>query len=180
MYFSRLFFIGSSIMLAACGGLTPKKVADPSNLTIDNAMASIGRGFYKMHQELGGQDTSPDPNKSTPPLTPEQQEAKRIKLGLWPCKVTTTLNVTASANHSSDLVLDLSVKAPVEVVDASLSGKADVKRESAGNRANTITIEMYSAACLPEKTLGYDKPEKVKDVVEGLSTGRDKGPMMVP
>jgi hypothetical protein len=95
------------------------------------------------------------------------------------CKVTTTLNVTASATQSRDLVLDVSVKAPVQVVDASLTAKGALKNDSSGNRANTVIIEMYSAACLQEKTLGYDKPDKVKDVVDGLSIGRDKAPERV-
>jgi hypothetical protein len=177
MLIARPLFICFSVLLTACGGLKPKDVAEPSQLTIDNAMASIGRGFFKMHQELGGQDTRADPHKNI--LAPAEQEAQRLKLGLWPCKVTATLNVTAGATESRDLVLDLNVKAPVEVVNASLSGKADLKNASSGSRGNVITIEMYSAACLQEKTLGYDKPEKVKDVVEGLRKGKDNAPMRV-
>jgi hypothetical protein len=85
---SRLCLMGLSVFLTACAGLKPQDVANPSELTIDNAMASIGRRFYNMHQELAGQYTGDDPEKraKNPVLAPAEQEAKRLKLGLWPVR----------------------------------------------------------------------------------------------
>lgn len=182
MFRFRLLLICLSMLFTACSGLTPSKIVNPSQLTIDDAMASIGRGFFKMHQELGGYDTrTPATNsQKQDSRTPEQIHAERVKLGLWPCKVTTTLNLAASATQSKDLVLDLSGKPPVQVVDASFAARAEQKNDSSGKRDNSITIEMYSAACLPDKTLGYDKPEKVKGVVEALDEGQKKSYYMEP
>ena len=54
----------------------------------------------------------------------------------------------------------------------SIFAKGALKNVS-GNRANTVIIEMYSAACLQEKTLTLINRTKVKDVVDGLSPGRE-------
>lgn len=180
MYISRLLFVCLSVLLTACGVLKPKDVAEPSTLTVEDAMASIGRGFYRMHQELEGINTNTNINSDHKNADQWKNSADRVKLGLWPCKVTTTLNVTANATENRNLVLDLTVKPPVEVVDASLTGKADKINTSMGNRANSITIELYSAACIPEKTLGYTSPEKVIDVVKGLTEGQDTSTFSKP
>lgn len=175
MIFSRIFLIAISASLASCAAFSPKDVANPSTLKIDDAMSSIGKGFYRMHLELEGKDSTKPYETQT--AAGERALPKRLKLGLWPCKVTTTLNVTANASMGGSLVLDVTVKPPAEIIDASLTGKVEQKRDSSANRANAIIIEMYSAACIPEKTLGYNSPDKVQAVVEALRTGLVHSPL---
>ncbi len=171
MNISRLLFICLCISLTSCAPFSPKKLAEPSSLTVDNAMASIGKGFYKLSTELRGIDTSKPFDSKNPEQTQEE-----LKLGLWPCKVTAVLNVTATAAQGGQLVVDVTAKAPVQVVDASLTTKVDQKNESTASRGNTITVELYSPACIPEKTVGYNSPEKVKTLTDALKEGLPNAP----
>ncbi|TAN70488.1 MAG: hypothetical protein EPN17_05055 [Methylobacter sp.] len=142
--------------LTACAAFSPNEIANPSKLTVDQAMESIGLGFQKMKTALDGN-----------------------KLGLWPCKVTTTLNVTANADQGGKLVLDTTIKPPADVVTAEIKGHAEQTNNSSATRGNTINIELYSAACIPKDTLGYDKPEKVQGVVDALESSMNKAPLLV-
>jgi hypothetical protein len=156
MKMSFLFVSLCSVSLVGCAAFSPNDVANPSRLSVENAMKSIGQGFNNMQEALDGG-----------------------KMGLWPCKVVTTLNVTASAEEGGSLVLDTTIKPPATSIQGEMSGHIDQKNTSLASRRNAVTIEMYSAACLPEHTIGYDKPDQVKDVVEGLNLSREKSPLIV-
>lgn len=149
-----IFFIITS--LTACAAFSPNEIADPSTLTIDEAMESIGEGFQKMKTKLDGN-----------------------KLGLWPCKVTTTLNVSANADKGGKLVLDTTIKPPADIVTAEIKGNVTQANNSSATRGNTVNIELYSAACIPKDTLGYDKPEKVQSVVDALDSSKNKAPYIL-
>jgi hypothetical protein len=153
----HLIFVPSLVIsLAGCAAFSPNEVADPSHLTIDNAMQSIGEGFIKMQAALSGN-----------------------KMGLWPCRVTTTLNVTANADQGGKLVLDTTIKPPSEVVTAEIKGHAEQTNNSSATRGNTISVEMYNAACIPKDTIGYDKPDKVDLVVKALENSKTSSPLFL-
>ena len=150
----------AALAITGCAAFSPNEVAKPSTLTIANAMGDIGEGFLNMRATL---DKNPN-----------------LKLGLWPCKVTATLNVTANADMGGKLVLDTSIKPPVKVVDASITGHAEQTNNSSATRGNTVDVELYSAACLPKDTLGFDKPDKVSTVGGAMTDVEQFAPFALP
>jgi hypothetical protein len=142
--------------VGGCAAFSPNEVAKPSTLTIENAMGDIGAGFVKLKGNL--------------------EQNPGLKLGLWPCKVTVSLNVTANADMGGKLVLDTTIKPPAKVVDASITGHAEQTNNSSATRGNSVDIELYSIACLPKDTLGFDKPDKMGLVVAPLEQGTGKAP----
>lgn len=118
--------------LAGCAAFSPGELAKPSNLEIDVVLEKIGSGFTKMKNQLG-----------------------ENKLGIWPCKITTTLNVTASADQGGKLVLDTKIRPPVEPVSADITLHADQTNSSSASRGNVINIEMYNPGCFPKDTVAY-------------------------
>ena len=154
--FNLIFIPSLIVLLAGCASFSPNEVANPSQLTIDNAMQSIGEGFIKMQAALSGN-----------------------KMGLWPCRVTTTLNVSASADQGGKLVLDTTIKPPSDVVTAEIKGHAEQANNSSGTRGNTISVEMYNVACLPKDTIGYDKPDKVGLVLDALKDSSNSSPLFL-
>ena len=133
--------------ISGCG-LSSKEVADPSELTVSAAMADIGRGFSELEQ-----------NKSR-------------QLGLYPCKVTVNLNVTASATDNSKLVIDRNMSPVGQTIGTATTTNANLElgNTSTGSRGNTIAVELINPVCLPKGTLGADNPGKVKDLVGPLGS----------
>jgi hypothetical protein len=135
-----------ALSVSACASLSPEDIeSKPSNVGVKEALTQIGEGFLGMKTALG-----------------------ETKLGLYPCKVTVNLNVTASATDNNQLVIDLSVKPPAQVIDASASVKGDFSATSTAQRGNTVVVEMYNLVCLPEGTLGFEKPDKYPLVLEAV------------
>ena len=148
-----MLFIGTilfTFILSACASFKPKDIVPvPSNLTVSEALKDIGTGFNSLRNELGDN-----------------------KLGMFPCVITVNLKVTASAEDSSKLVLDMSATAPSRSSTANLTAGASSEAE----RDNTIRVEIYNPGCLPKDTLGYSNPEKVKDAMLGMIVPEDKIP----
>ncbi len=114
--------------VSACASYSPSEVANPTDLTIDQAMADVGTGFVRLRQEL---DKAP----------------RELRLGLYPCRVEVALNVTANAARGGRLVLDASLKPPVKVVEAGVAVQAAQENTSAASRGNTVTIVMENPTC---------------------------------
>lgn len=115
-----------------------------------------------------------------------KQELRKsdLKLGLFPCKVTVNLNVTASADQGGKLVLDAST-APTTVAQNTVSravtatGHFEQSNNSSATRGNTVIVEMYSIACTPKDTLAGANPDKVKVVTEEAVKGAIAAPLGV-
>ncbi len=149
------FFALSALTLGGCASLTPKDiVSKPSNIGVESALSQLGQGFGRMKQNLG--DT---------------------QLGLYPCKITVNLNVTASADKSGKLVLDLDATPPVELISASAGVDAEVKAEAQAERGNSMIIEMYNPLCLPPGTLAYEKPDKYPLIIQNIP---EEAPLTLP
>jgi hypothetical protein len=135
-----------ALSVSACASLSPEDIeSTPSNVGVKEALTQIGEGFSGMKKALG-----------------------ETKLGLHPCKVTVNLNVTAGATDNNQLVIDLSATPPTQVIDASASVKGDFSATSTAQRGNTVVVEMYNLVCLPEGTLGYEKPDKYPIILEAV------------
>lgn len=134
--------------LGSCTSYSPKDVADPTKLTVEDAMTDVGRGFAGLKAELRKSD---------------------LKLGIFPCKVTVNLNVTAAAGERGKLVIDAST-APTTTATTTLtntisaSGHFEQENSSSATRGNTVVIEMYNVACVPKDTLAGSFPDKVEKV----------------
>lgn len=108
-----------------------------------------------------------------------------LKLGLFPCKVTVNLNVTASAEQGGKLVLDAST-APTTLAQSSAtrtvsaSGHFEQFNNSSATRGNSVVVEMYSIACTPKETLAGAHPDKVGAVTKEAVEGTITGPLVIP
>ncbi len=143
-------------LLPGCASMLPRDVVEPKDVTVSEALKDIGKGFANLDTELGDK-----------------------VLGVYPCKITVNLNLKASAEDKGKIVIDLSTKPRVaEGISTPLdpAAKANFERsgEAAAERGNTISVEMYNPACLPNNTLGYEKPEKIDDAMEGMAITKEQ------
>ncbi len=146
----------------ACAAFSPKDVANPTNLTVESALRDVGAGFAAMQREVRQQ-----PN---------------MKLGLFPCKVTVSLNVTASADQGGKLTLDASTaptttQATVISNTFSAAGHVEQTNTSSATRGNNVVVELYSVPCIPKDTLAGTAPDKVSAVLAGATSGLSQSPM---
>jgi len=151
------------LCLSSCAAFSPKDVANPTNLTVENALTDVGRGFAGMKTELRKSD---------------------VKLGLFPCKVTVNLNVTASADQGGKLVVDASTAptstaATTQINTLTASGHVEQTNTSTATRGNTVVVEMYSVACTPKDTLAGTFPDKVGSVTREVAAGVPVSPLAV-
>ena len=72
-------------------------------------------------------------------------------------------NVKASEDQKGKLVLDLPI-----IIGAKGGAKVEHESGSDAERGNVVNIEMYNPGCLPNNTLGFNKPEKVLAAGEGM------------
>lgn len=139
--------------VTSCASFSPKEVGQPTSLTVESALTDVGRGFAGMKSYL---------------------RDNNLKLGLYPCKVTVNLNVTADAAQGGQLVLDAST-APAATATStaintfSASGNFTQTNSSSAHRGNTVVVEMYSAACTPKETLGGANPDKIAAAGKGMA-----------
>ena len=85
-------------------------------------------------------------------------------LGVFPCKITLNLRLTIGKRNDNSLVVNFD---PVNIKN---TATVDSKRD------NTIVIELYNPSCLPEKTLGYDKPDKIFEAFKGMAGQKSSKP----
>ena len=122
-----------TIALAGCG-ITPVGLASGKDITVADALSDVGKGFKELDDAIGDHNV----------------------LGVYPCKITVTLNVKAGSKREGELVLDVS----------KVSGKSGGASEA--ERGNSVHIEMYNSGCLPKDTLGYNSPDKVDEAMIGM------------
>ncbi len=119
-------------MVAGCGG-TKWIVPEPSNITLEAAMESVGKGLKQMKDAQGN-----------------------IKTGLLPSEVTVTFNVTASATDTKSLHIAVSTpQAPQVPVSGSIT--SDLSTAITANRGNSITIKFTNLLYTPTGQLLTDK-----------------------
>lgn len=121
-----------ALFLTGC--FTPQRLVDSPNLTLSAALKDVGRGFASLEEELGERT-----------------------LGLFPCSLTVSLNVRASANEQGQLV-----------VDSQAGTRFEGGRESEASRENEVQIGLYNPACVPSDTVGYENPTSVGALKSGM------------
>lgn len=135
------------VMALTCGGcvaFSTNDVAQPSTLTVEQALGDVGAGFAAMKAHLKGQKT-----------------------GLYACSVSLNLKVTANASMGGQLVVDIS-SSPSGGNISSAGAKLTQDNTSSALRDNTIDVKLYSPACLPKGTLGADKPGELISAIKAL------------
>lgn len=149
--------------LAGCTAFSPKDVANPTTLTVSAALTDVGAGFANMKRQV---------------------DAGGIKLGLYPCKVTVNLNVTADAARGGTLVLDASTK-PAETttttVTNTFSASANLTQTntSTAHRGNTVVVEMYSLACTPKDGVAASSAN-LAALANAMNIAQRQAPVLAP
>lgn len=107
--------------LVGCTSMRPVDVANPSEVTVDAALLDVAKGLDNF-QRLG--------------------KASNVKYGLLVDEVTVTLKVTASANDSSKLVIDVASVQPSILQGGTIGGKFEQGGDSHGVRDNLIVVKL--------------------------------------
>jgi len=125
-------------VMSGCASFTPVKVVgDPSEVTVEEALKSVGKGLNEMRLAIG-----------------------ENKTGLVTAEVIVNFKLAASAKDAGKLTVDLSV--PIASAGAAGSGKlgASAEQSSEGSRSNEITIKFVNLLLLPKDTLATLKNAK--------------------
>ncbi len=131
-------------MSACCA--TGKIVPEPSNITLEAAMKSVGEGLKQMKEAQG-----------------------HIKTGLLPSEVTVTFNVTASATDNTKLAIAASTP-QVPQIPVSGSVTADLSSAITANRGNAITIKFTNVLFAPTgQLLTTTSPEQIEKILKALA-----------
>lgn len=139
----KLSILAVALLQAGCASMGPRQVANPSEITLVCAMKQLGAGFREMAIAQGD-----------------------LKTGLIASEATVTFNVTAAANDSSKLAIDLSV-APASPLAESGTFGGEVGESSEGRRGNTVTVKFVSLVGLA----GNVDAKKIEELIAALEKG---------
>jgi hypothetical protein len=140
-----LFALFTLVLVQGCVLLRPDEVVQPSEVTLEEALTSVGRGLRRMHEAQGG-----------------------LKTGLVPTEVSVSFNLGVSAKDSSKLTLDFSRAFEAAVKKESKAG-LEAETSSEGSRANVITVKFVNLLALPESSIVHKKSAaEVKELINAL------------
>ncbi len=127
-----LVLIAGSI--TGCAAFTPKDLANPSEVTLEQALTSVGAGLYQM-----------------------KKAQKGMKTGLIASSVNVTFKLAASAKDSGKLTIDLSRAVAADPATSNQSIGGEKTSESSASRSNEITVKFVNVLTIPKDTLAYSK-----------------------
>ena len=134
----RGLWVLSLVAVAGCTGAADRVVPEPTDIRLEGAMESVVRAFRRA-QEVSAETGQP--------------------IGLYPCTVTVTFNITAGGTNRREIVLDANVTPPARIVQGALGLTATSEQTQTASRGNQIAILLTSAACNPPNTLGTLRPQ---------------------
>jgi hypothetical protein len=139
----------------------PVPGADPTNITLDNALKAVQSGLDGMYDRR-----RTDYNNN-----------------LVPTEVTVELKVTAGGTNRNELVLDASLTGTNPVTTTSLKGTTS--SEMTGSRGNTITVKFVNVLTLSKDSYVATKTlEELKQLIvflrEGGTIQVDGKPVKIP
>lgn len=133
-------------VVASCGGYkSVYDVAKPSEVTVDHALADVGRGLASMKREMNAGGLA--------------------RAGVLVDEITLDLNVTASADRTGKLVVDMS--SPIELTSAgagNLKANSESTSSDKASRSNKITIKLknwYTASLNQQGQKNSGRPDDV-------------------
>ncbi|MEM6890317.1 MAG: hypothetical protein AAF636_19605 [Pseudomonadota bacterium] len=146
----RLFWASVTLCLSACGPGGPLSIVDPSEVTVQAALADISSGLsqFRTANAKSGANT-----------------------GLLVDEVTVTLNLKASATDSTKLVIDTKDVRPPVLAGGNLSSSAEAGRVAVGERSNTVTIRLKNVTTAQLNSLGQSQ-EIVERPGGGIGLGK--------
>ncbi|TBB60664.1 hypothetical protein ELH43_36595 [Rhizobium ruizarguesonis] len=135
----RTLFVLSicAIVLASCGTYTPKQVAEPSAISLKQAVFEVADALSEAQERVPLQKRS----------------------GLLADEVTVVFNVAATSTTTNTAGLTISNVA-LAGVGGSLNANADTQNVSTGNRGNTVTIKFKNIATADMSKSSF-KPTRV-------------------
>lgn len=123
-----------AVAITGCASLTPKDLATPSEVTLEQALTSVGQGLYEM-----------------------KEAQKGMKTGLIASSVDVRFKLAASSKDSGKLTIDLSnTLAPGSGSKSQFIG-GEKSAESSAARSNEITVKFVNILTIPANTLAYEK-----------------------
>lgn len=138
----------SLAVLTACGGgYTPADVANPDRITVKQAYDDAEDGIASFGAKL-------------------RQDG--LFLGMIPCKITVSFNISAKGDKDNKATLSLDPSA----FKIPIKGDGSTETSSEGLRGNQITVEYDGIACLPKDSLGSTKPTNISGVARELDSAR--------
>lgn len=132
----------SALALSGCSLFQP--VTQPSEVTLEKALESVGKGLTLMRVAQGD-----------------------MKTGMIASDVTVTLNLAASRNAGGKLTVDLGRDNPGTVVTSQKVG-GSVEATSVQSRSNMITIKFVNIMTIPKDTLAYSKTSEELEKIAGV------------
>lgn len=130
-----LFLLGSC--LAGCGAYTPRQVAEPSAISLKQAVFEVADSLNEVQERV-----------------PLQRRS-----GLIADEVTIVFNVAASSTTTNKAGLTVSNVA-LAGVGGTLTANGETQNVSAGNRGNTVTIKFKNIATADMSKSSF-KPKRV-------------------
>lgn len=148
-------FVGAALFMAGCA---TSVVPNPSGITLESALVSVGQGLVAMKQaEIS------------------QNQGKDFKTGLLASEAEVTFNIIGSGQQGGKLYIELS---PIPVGPAPIGGKAGGEFSSsyAASRGNQITIRFRNIAFSKKTTTkegvvtieGPTDPQHLREIIDAL------------
>lgn len=131
----------ASALASGCTTLKPETVVSPSEVTVEDALKTVGRGLAGMKSEL---------------------EKEKITTGLLVDEVQLTLALTSKATDSKTLAVDLSktLTSGATGIGGKVFGLTSIETAE-GSRGSTLVIKLKNAALVEIK----NKEERAKQTV---------------
>ncbi len=127
-------------LMSGCATTRPAEVVQPKEVTLEQALLSIGCGLKAMDEAQGS-----------------------FRTGLFPSEIEVKFTLSASATESGKLTLALADPAGVAKVGA------EAGQESKGERSNTITIKFTNVLGVQQTALaGAKSPEEIAKLLKTL------------
>ena len=142
-YHFMLVAIVTGVFAAGCTTLKPEAVVSPSEVSVEDALRTVGRGIAGMKAEL---------------------DKEKITTGLLVDEVQLTLALTSKATDSKTLAVDISktLASGAAGIGGKVFGLSSVETAE-GARGSTLTIKLKNAALVEIK----NKDERGKQTVFG-------------
>lgn len=136
----------AAALASGCASWGPRDIVQPSEVTLENAMKSVGTGLQLMRDAQG-----------------------EVKSGLIPTQVEVKFDLAASAKDAGKLTIDMTK----DGAKTDISAGAEKSSEAEAKRGNTITITFKNILTLSKDDFAAIK--SAKDIQQLVEVLRDQG-----
>ncbi|OHB77412.1 MAG: hypothetical protein A2Z25_01245 [Planctomycetes bacterium RBG_16_55_9] len=148
-------------LVAGLAGCASSRIVDqPSKITLEEALKSVGQGLHDM-----------------------KEAQKDVKTGLIPAEVSVTFNIAASGSDDGKLYVELS-SVPVQAGMA--EGHGELGSKLSAERGNQITVKFVNLLLAGKDTVVFDKtPDEIQSLLDtlqksGIQIYKTPEPRMLP